>query len=69
MTSERVIKEAPVPVRFWWNKIMGASMNSASRVYFSVEGNDWIFNPDISDDSSFTVELSNGQTVIVRGKK
>lgn len=69
MTSERVIKEAPVPVRLWWNSIGGMCMASAPRVYFSAEGNEWIYSTDLSDDSSFTVELSNGQTVIVRAKK
>ena len=69
MTSERVIKEAPVPVRLWWNRIAGMCMASAPRVYLPAEGNEWIYRPYLSDGYSFTVELSNGQTVIVRAKK
>ena len=62
------IREAPVPVRLWWNNIAGMSMESGPRVYFPAEGNEWIYNPDLADGSSFSVELDNGQTIIVRAK-
>ena len=62
------IREAPVPVRLWWNNINGLDMSDDTRTYFPIEGNEWIYRPQLSGGSSFSVELSNGQTVIVRAK-
>lgn len=66
MTSERVIKEAPVPVRWgwiidgWkapsiWNEQRDIPVESVLR--------------GVDEKWTLVVTLSNGQTVIVRAKK
>lgn len=69
MTSERVIKEAPMPVRYRWSALSGAPMTP---LWWSVEEWEALNLPAcnfVNTQDHITVELSNGQTVIVRGKK
>lgn len=70
MTSERVIKEAPVPVRHTWG---AAGFRGKSDGFFDHEIAERFCDKEMvylqRDCFPCWVELSNGQTVIVRGKK
>lgn len=66
MTSERVIKKAPVPVLWRWSQLDGVPMKN-----YPV----WFYNDPVDESCRFvarcdvmTIEYDNGQTVIVRAK-
>lgn len=70
MTSERVIKEAPVPVRHTW---MVAGFSGKFDGFFDRKIAERFCDKEMVESQMdffpCWVELSNGQTVIVRGKK
>lgn len=67
MTSERVIKDAPVPVRYWhsWND-SGEYMCGRVKTPTANDVCRWF---RAGYRGAVKVELSNGQAVIVRAKK
>lgn len=75
MTSERVIKEAPVPVRGWNEELADYNGNismlrrcgwACDQAYASRQLSNF---GEGGRKSRLFIELSNGQTVIVRAKK
>lgn len=67
MTSERVIKEAPVPVRWHWIEWPGYV--AQCKLNHEVDHIDPCVFGFLEYGDVVSVELSNGQTVIVRAKK
>ncbi len=70
MTSERVIKEAPVPVRYRWSRLSGAPM--MVELWFDIEPHErtsLYACRAVTGDDHIAIQFSNGQTVIVRAKK
>ena len=59
------VREAPVPVRWRWSELNGMKMKS--HAWFDFDP--CPIAPHAERDDAMTVELSNGQTVIVRAKK
>lgn len=63
------IREAPVPVRYRWSVLVGVPMTP---MWWGVEEGDRnsLFACSfVTAEKHITVELSNGQTIIVRAKK
>lgn len=69
MTSERVIKEAPVPVAHGWRVDEGRTPHEGRGIMNRFVSDAFVSWADSEGYFPCTVRLSNGQIIIVRAKK